>query len=214
MSIALTDLPVREIRLPDALARALKPTGRRLHMLEVQGLLHRLDHHFTSTRRLAEACGQMEITLLPWYKAQRVANAAGVRKIWCLLELLPRLDAISGDPKESGLWLICPHYGFAPSERGSHPWNRHTPAAVFHRDASRADEIIDCAVDDFKNGSAVHRDAIHSLGHELLGGGKIKLCTADTEAVRYGHAPRQKDAPYFHHRPRTDKTLAEKSGRA
>lgn len=209
MSIALTESPLREIRLPDALLRALKPNDRRQHMLAVQRLLRQLDHHFTSTRKLADACGQLEITLLPWYKAQKAANEGGVRKIERLLEFLPRLDAITEDPKESGLWLVAPHYGFEPATN-SHPWNRRTPASVLHSGEGREDEIIALAIDDFKHDSADHQDAIAVLGHSLLPGGKLKL--APVGRNNYSQEPSTRDAPYFHHRPRAGKTLAEKRG--
>lgn len=209
MSVALTTLtesPVRDIRLPDALLRALKPNERRLHMLHVQSLLHRLDHHFTSTRKLSDACGQMEVTLLPWYKAKKAANDAGVKKIERLLEFLPRLDAVTGDPKESGLWLVAPHYGFTVPASGGHSSNRRTPAGVLHSNESREDEIVALAVDDFKNDSSGHRAALVALGHELLEGGKLKLASQG----KYDPPAHRRDAPYFHYRPRTGKTLAEK----
>lgn len=210
MSIALTETPLREIRLPDALLRALQPNDRRLHMLAVQRLLHQLDHHFTSTRKLSEACGQLEITLLPWYKAQKAANDGGVTKIERLLEFLPRLDAVTTDPKESGLWLVAPHYGFEPAPN-SHAWNRRTPAGALHSGEGREDEIIALAVDDFHRDSADHQDAIAVLGHELREGGKIKLSPFGLN--NYTQEPSTRDAPYFYHRPRVGKTLAEKNGR-
>lgn len=208
MSVALTESPLREIRLPNALLQALKPNDRRLHMLAVQGLLRRLDHHFTSTRKLAEACGQLEITLLPWYRARKAANAPAVVKIERLLEFLPRLDAVTGDPKESGLWLVASHYGFEP-DPNSHAWNRRTPAGVLHSGEGREDEIIALAIDDFHHDSADHRDALAVLGHELLPGGKLKL--APFGLNNYTQEPSTRDAPYFHHRPRAGKTLAEKN---
>jgi hypothetical protein len=207
MSIALTESPLREIRLPDALLRALQPTDRRLHMLAVQRLLRELDHHFTSTRKLSEACGQLEITLLPWYRARKAASDGGVAKIERLIEFLPRLDAVTGDPKESGLWLVAAHYGFEPAPN-SHVWNRRTPAGVLHSGEGREDEIIALAIDDFKQDSADHQDAIAVLGHELLPGGKIKLASFGLN--NYSQEPSTRDAPYFHHRPRAGKTLAEK----
>jgi len=195
-------------RVPEVVARAYVPTGRMLKIREVQALLHELDPYFTSTRNLSKACGQMEITLRPWWTGQKCPSSEGqIEKIRRVLSFLPKLDPLTGSKAASGLWLVSPHYGFPFGEHGPHRYGLTYPCSALHQ--GREDIVLACAADDFQAGSAAHRTAIAAYGHELLPGGKI-LCHDPLSESQERESPTLVDSPYFHRCPKIGKTLAEK----
>jgi hypothetical protein len=200
--VALSTHP-RTSTLPPVLEQALRPTEKRLLKLALAKRIRALDPYFTSTRRMAAACGQMEITFLPWRNAVKYpSDPRAIERIERLIDFLPRLVAVTGSAKEAGLWLTSPHYGFETKAR----YGAMTPAVAL-RDGLE-EEVLARAADDFNDGSQEHRQALTARGHTLLEEGRIRL--KDTLRDTFEEPQDRTQVPYFHFHPRAGKTIDQK----